>query len=60
MVDRGEFRRKAKACSRLAQAASDPGVKVRYRIVADQWSKLAETRKSARQARRRSFPHRSG
>jgi len=60
MVHRAEFRRKAKACSRLARTASDPGVKARYQIVAEQWLKLAKTKTLAGQARRRSFPRRSG
>ncbi len=51
MVHRAEFRRKAKTCARLARAASDPGVKARYRIVAEQWLQLAGTGKSGGRAR---------
>ena len=58
MAKREELRRKAKACRRLAQRAQDPGVKARYKIVADEWSAIAEAagpigRPGRRQAHRR-------
>lgn len=43
MARKSDFRRKAKACARLAQRAHDPGVKARYAIVADEWLALAES-----------------
>src|SRR4029077_10285551 len=58
MAKTEELRRKAKACRRLAQRARDPGVKARYKIVADEWSAIADAaapvdRPGRRQAHRR-------
>jgi hypothetical protein len=58
MAKKEELRRKAKACRRLAERARDPGVKARYKIVADEWSAIADAagpigRRGRRQANRR-------
>jgi hypothetical protein len=37
-----DLRRKSEECAQLAQRAEHAGVRARYRIVAEQWAKLAE------------------